>query len=313
MARKTTAHRIGVLEYPGAQRASVYGLVDLLQCAERIRGELGGAGRRLDVGIVPTERLPTRAPPFAALVLPPSIESSLPEPQPRLIQWIRTQHGRGTTLCSVCAGAFVLARTGLLDGRRATTHWALADPFAERFPAVRLDADALLIDDGDLLTAGGVMAWIDLALRLTERFIDPAVMLATARYFLVDPGGREQRFYRRFAPDRTHGDAAVLRAQHWLQAHSADKVTIPMMAERAGLQDRTFLRRFQRATGMKPTRYLQSLRVERAREQLERSGQAIDEIAWEVGYEDPSAFRKVFHRLMGLSPGEYRRRFCVAR
>ena len=231
----------------------------------------------------------------------------------RLAAWLVERHDEGTLLCSVCVGAFVLARTGLLAGRPATTHWALAERFAARFPDVQLDTNALVIDDGDLMTAGGLMAWVDLGLRLVGRYLGPAIVLETARYFLVDPGGREQRFYSSFAPTLTHGDEAILRTQHWLWAKHASKVTLPMMAARAGLHERTFLRRFQAATGHTPTAYLQQLRVGKARELLELSSRSVDEIAWKVGYQDTSAFRKVFVRVMGLSPGEYRRRFATAR
>lgn len=136
-------------------------------------------------------------------------------------------------------------------------------------------------------------------------------MMATARYFLVDPGGREQRFYSTFAPSFVHGDAPVLTVQRWLQAKSGGKITVAAMAERARLGERTFLRRFRRATGDRPLEYLQHVRVGKARELLEQTVLAIDEIAWRVGYEDTSAFRKVFLRVMGLSAGEYRRRFAI--
>jgi transcriptional regulator GlxA family with amidase domain len=178
---------------------------------------------------------------------------------------------------------------------------------------VVLDTNEIVIDDGDIMTGGGVMAWVDLGLRLVGRYLGSATVLATARYFLVDPGGREQRFYSRFAPALAHGDEAILRAQHWLQAKHGGKVTLAMMAAKARLHERTFLRRFQGATGHTPTAYLQQLRVGKARELLELSNRSVDEIAWKVGYHDTSAFRKVFVRVMGLSPGEYRRRFATER
>lgn len=306
---------IGIVAYPGAQAAAVHGLTDLLETASRLHAAGGSAGPRVEVRTVDPEaglRRPTE--PFAALVLPPSLGGGEPSGRfERLAAWLVERHDEGTLLCSVCVGAFVLARTGLLAGRPATTHWALAERFAARFPDVELDTNALVIDDGDLMTAGGLMAWVDLGLRLVGRYLGPASVLATARYFLVDPGGREQRFYSSFAPPLTHGDAAILRAQHWLWAKHAGKVTLPMMAARAGLHERTFLRRFQAATGHTPTAYLQQLRVGKARELLELSSRSVDEIAWKVGYQDTSAFRKVFVRVMGLSPGEYRRRFTTAR
>lgn len=303
---------IGILSYPGAQLAAVHGLQDLLEAASRLRGQSPGPPASFEVRVLEGGEIP--AAPWTALILPPSLSGGAPpEAAALLSRWLRARHAEGTVLCSVCAGAFLLAETGLLDGRPATTHWGLAQRFAERFPGVALDADKLLIDDGDLVTAGGLMAWVDLGLRLVGRYLGSGALLATARFFLVDPGGREQRFYSTFAPQLTHGDAAILRVQHWLQKQSGGKVSLPMMAARAKLGERTFLRRFQKATGLNPGQYLQQLRVAKARDLLEQPHLAIDEVAWRVGYADPSAFRKVFHKAMGLSPGEYRRRFAVAR
>ena len=206
----------------------------------------------------------------------------------------------------------MLGETGLLDGRSATTHWTHAEIFTQRFPKVQVDIDKLLINDGDIITAGGMMAWVDLGLNLIERFISPAIMVATARYFLVDAAGREQRFYSSFSPRMDHGDRAIVKAQRWLQTHQVESLTVPAMASRANLSERTFLRRFQGATGMPPTEYIQHLRVDKAREELEFSRLTIQEIAWKVGYKDPSSFRKVFQRIVGLTPGDYRRRFNVA-
>jgi transcriptional regulator GlxA family with amidase domain len=176
---------------------------------------------------------------------------------------------------------------------------------------VRLDVEKLVIDEGDVITAGGLLAWTDLGLRLVDLLLGPTLMLETARILLADPAGREQRFYSRFSPRLRHGDAAILKAQHWLQKQEGRRVTVPAMAARAGLTERTFLRRFHRATGLRPTEYCQRLRVGKAREMLEFTGHTLEEIAWSVGYEDPGSFRQVFHKVMGLSPGEYRRRFGV--
>lgn len=332
MVHRQPPHRVGILVYPGAQVSAVHGLTDLLQVSDGLRapnsgrprapdsgraGAPSGGARAASAGVEVThwhaaEGPPVPDAPLTALVLPPSLGEGPPsDPGGALTRWILDRHAEGTLLCSVCAGAFLLAETGLLAGRTATTHWAAAERFAARFPDVQLDTDRLIIDDGDILTAGGLMAWVDLGLRLIDRLLGPAVVLRTARYFLVDPGGREQRFYSTFAPHLTHGDAPVLKVQRWLQAKSSDRITVPRMAAEAGLGERTFLRRFQKATGLKPLHYLQHLRVAKARDMLELSVLTADEIAWRVGYEDPGAFRKVFQRLMGLSPGEYRRRFAV--
>ena len=315
---------IGLVIYPDCQLAAVHGLTDLFRVANRLDEQLTGSSRRqirishwklADGGIEPARVFDTHAlahGPITALILPPSLDAE-PGGQAiaRHLSWLIAQHGAGTILCSVCAGAFLLGEAGLLNGRPATTHWIHAQPFATRFPAVRVDTGKLIIDDGDIITAGGVMAWVDLGLNLIERFLSPTVMLATARFFLVDAAGREQRFYSRYAPPLGHGDKQILKVQHWLQQHLAEDTSVTAMATRVNLVKRTFLRRFHKATGMTPTRYLQHLRVGKARESLEISPLTVNEIAWRVGYEDPGSFRKVFQRLMGLAPGDYRRRFGI--
>ena len=316
---------IGLLIYPGAQTAAINGLTDLFTVANRLSAERGGpASRALRIShwqsngesgqlerVFDTHRAGHE--PLAAVILPPSLDSEpCGDAFASHVRWITAQHARGTVLCSICSGAFLLAGAGLLNGRTATTHWIHADRLAERFPQIRVDRDKLIIDDGDMITAGGVMAWVDLGLRLIYRWLGPSVMLATARFFVVDAAGREQRFYSSFAPRLHHGDGAILQIQHWLQLNYAGSLTVAALAACAKLGERTFLRRFRQATGLKPVEYVQHLRIDKAREALEFSALTISEIAWTVGYEDQGAFRKVFRRILGLSPGEYRRRFGIA-
>ncbi|WP_184090099.1 GlxA family transcriptional regulator, partial [Sphingomonas xinjiangensis] len=154
--------------------------------------------------------------------------------------------------------------------------------------------------------------WTDLGLTLVGRLLGPSVMLATARFFLVDPPGRAQQPYGQFVPKLDHGDTTILAIQHWLQATGAKDHGVPMLAGRAGMEERTFLRRFKKATGLRPTEYAQQIRIAKAREALELTRRPIEQIAWQVGYGDPSAFRKLFQRVTGLAPAEYRRRFGVA-
>ncbi|PZQ44012.1 MAG: AraC family transcriptional regulator [Micavibrio aeruginosavorus] len=243
------------------------------------------------------------------IILPPSMVMPAPEQARPVSRWLNDLHTRGTTVCSVCAGSFVLAEAGLLEGRTSTTHWSFAKDMQARYPNVKVDADRMIIDDGDIITAGGIMAWTDLGLKLVHRIMGPTIMLDTARFLLVDPSGREQRFYSNFSPQLHHGDTAILKVQHWLQANGAKHVGVMDMAHEAGMEERTFLRRFLKATGLKPTEYAQQVRVGKAREMLEFTMQNVDQIAWAVGYEDPGAFRKVFHKVMGLTPGDYRARF----
>jgi transcriptional regulator GlxA family with amidase domain len=246
-----------------------------------------------------------------SLVIIPNNHRAIVEPEQKspLVDWLRRKHAEGAVLAAVCGGVFMLARTGLLAGRQATTHWSFSEEFSARFPEVLMESDHMVIDYGDVVTAGGALAWADLGLRLTERFLGTAVMRDTARYMNIDPPGREQRFYSGFEPRTKHGDAAILKAQHWLSGQRERPVTVADIARHAGLEPRTFLRRFVQATGMKPSEYQQRLRMSRARERLEFSRSSVEAIAASVGYDDARGFRRVFHKIVGLTPADYRRRF----
>jgi transcriptional regulator GlxA family with amidase domain len=318
---------IAILHYTGAQLSAIYGLTDVFGIASDRSREIGGPSAPVlrvshwapAAAGGPVERTfdthgePPGRP--AVAIAGPSLRDLPTDPATLdlLAAWLRERHAAGAIVGSVCSGAYLLAHAGLLDGRPATLHWCHAADFAARFPAVRLKPDSLLVDDGDIVTSGAVMAWIDLGLRVVDRLLGPAVAVAAARYMLFDPAGREQRHYSGFAPQLNHGDAPVLRVQRWLQATGAREVSLPAMVERAGIEERTFLRRFRRATGMTPTAYCQRIRVARARELLEASGRSVAEVAWEVGYADEGAFRKVFLRVVGLSPRAYRQRFRADR
>ncbi len=316
---------IGIIVYPDVQLAGVHGLTDLFRIAGE-QARLHGRGEAVPVIRVSHWKAdeagdiacifdthPGRGHRPTHLIAPPSLTLPLRRTAMRQIAaWLRDWHGRGAILCSVCAGSFVLGETGLLDDRAVTTHWAFADAMAERFPKVRVDAARMVIEDGDIMTSGGILAWVDLGLTLVERLISPQVMLDTARFLIVDPPGRTQQAYGQFTPRLDHGDAAVLKVQHWLQATAAKDHTAATLAEIAGLEPRTFLRRFRKATGINPTEYAQQIRIAKAREALEFSRTPVEQIAFEVGYGDASAFRRLFQRVTGLAPADYRRRFGIA-
>ncbi len=312
--------KIGILLYPGVQMSAVLGLTDLFGIADGIAGQTSGVPRlclrhlSADGGIpheiFSSDHAAEGAGTYDVLILPPSLSAPIgPEAAAPLANWLRARHAEGTVLASVCAGAFLLGETGLLAGRAVTTHWTHAQALQDRFPASEVDADRLIIDGGDILSAGGLMSWTDLGLKLVDRFLGPVTMAATARMMLVDPPGREQRYYSGFVPRLTHGDAAILKAQHVLQASEGRDAGLGLLADAAGLEERTFLRRFQKATGLTATDYAQRLRVAKAQELLQFGQQPVERVAWQVGYSDPGAFRKVFLRIVGLTPGAYRQRF----
>lgn len=314
---------VGMVLYPGCQSAMVHGMTDLLDIAGQFSLKHGGPvlrvshwqpgadgawGRAFDTH-------PQLARPMepAVLVVPGRLTGPMEADEAApCARWLLDRHAQGTTLAASCGGVFALAATGLLSGRPATTHWLFADAFRARFPEVRLDIDRMVIEDGDIVTAGGLMAWTDLGLRLVDRLLGPTVMADTGSFMLIDAPGREQRYYSRFSPNLTHGDEAILKVQHWLQAREAKAVSVVDMAKVIAMEERTFQRRFKAATGMKPTEYAQHLRIGKARELLEFTRRTVEQIAWSVGYEDAGAFRKLFHRIVGLSPGDYRTRFAIA-
>ncbi|MFW0765532.1 GlxA family transcriptional regulator [Trabulsiella odontotermitis] len=324
-AERTVVAEIGLLIYPDCQLAAVYGLTDMFRIAADWAESISGESRLRAIRVSHWQVKPDDetvecvwdshpdephrlshviAPP--GLVVPSKMVSmAVPA------HWMNTLYHEGVTLCSVCAGAFVLAETGLIDHRRATTHWAFAQALAERFPAVEVAAENMVIDDGDIITAGGILAWTDLGLTLIEKLLGTGTMLATARFLLIDPPRREQSTYAAFIPDFEHGDGEILRVQHRLHASYADQQSIEEMAALAGMTPRTFLRRFQKATGIRPTEYVQQVRIMKARDALELTGRSVDHIAWEVGYADPSAFRKIFRKITGVTPGQYRQRFGI--
>lgn len=315
---------IGVLLYPGAQMAAVHGLTDLFEVANRMADEQQSSQLprlRVSHWQVDAQREPQRVfETFAsnghgaltAVLIPPSL-TGLPssESMQGLCRWVKACHQAGATIGTVCLGAFVLGHTGLLDGRAATTHWSQAALFTERFPKIKVQADKPIIDDGDIITTAGLMAWSELGLRLVSRLLGPGIASHTARFLVIEHRENAQARGSNFAPILGHGDASVLKVQHWLQSVGAVDVSVTEMARRAGLEARTFLRRFRAATGLRPTEYCQHLRVGKAREMLEFTTSTVDHIAWTVGYQDSAAFRSTFRKITGLTPSDYRSHYGV--
>jgi transcriptional regulator GlxA family with amidase domain len=310
---------IGLLIYPECQLAAIYGLTDLF----RIAGDwVGESGHQIRVShwqssddqvVCVWDSHPGTVHKLTHVMVPPSIVMPQLMPSaPAASSWLIERHAAGATLCSICAGAFVLAQTGLINGRRATTHWAFARHLASRFPEVHLADEHLLVDEGDIITAGGILAWADLGLTLVGRILGPAAMLATARFLLIDPPRDSQRPFSQFVARFDHNDDAIRQCQHHIHANAPAMQGTADLARIAGMTGRTFLRRFTAATGLTPVEYLQQVRISKAREALERTLDPIERVAWEVGYSDPAAFRKIFQKLTSLSPAAYRQRFGVA-
>ncbi|MDI5921324.1 helix-turn-helix domain-containing protein [Halomonas sp. LR5S13] len=278
----------------------------------------GHAPRVLSGGVALASPRPLRDVTHTDLVLLPSLMVTDGEwhtgRHPELVGWLLAMHEAGAELCSACSGSLLLAETGLLDGRTATTHWAYADTFRRHFPHVTLQLDKALIVEGErheIVMSGASSSWHDLALYLIACHLGTAVAQAVARFFAFDLHGDSMEAHAVFIPRLDHGDAAVEHAQHWIARHLACHSPVERMAACSDTSERSFKRRFLKATGYTPIHYVQAMRVDEAKRLLERTRQPIDEIAWSVGYEDPTFFRRLFKRRVGVTPGAHRRKFSV--
>lgn len=238
----------------------------------------------------------------------------LPALQSMLVA-LRRRHERGTLVASVCGGSFLLAEAGLLDGRAATTHWGLAETFRKRYPRVKLRADEVITEDDNILCSGAVTSYLNLALRLVEKFAGTSLAATTGKMLLIDTNRISQASYRTLTvQDRQpHADPLVARAQLWMEKHLHERFQLADLASHLAASVRTVSRRFRQAIGETPLGHLQSLRVERAKLLLETTGLTVDAIAERIGYDDLSTLRRLFKRKTGLSPREYQRRFTRAK
>lgn len=230
-----------------------------------------------------------------------------------LIDWIRRAAGKARRVASVCTGAYLLAEAGLLNGRRATTHWRCCDAFAQAYPDIDVEPDAIHVKDGNIYSSAGVTAGMDLALALVEEDYGRALALAVARdqvMFLKRPGGQSQ--FSTVLAAQTSEDSAFDRLQQWIYDHLDDDLTVPMLAEQAAMSPRNFARVFLHRTGMTPAKFVEAARLESCRLRLEDSAVPIEGIARDCGFGSAERLRKAFQRKFRISPRDYRRRFRVS-
>jgi transcriptional regulator GlxA family with amidase domain len=317
MARGALSNEIGIVLYPGVQLAAVHGLTDLFFIASRIAAESrkNGSGLRVthwslangDLSCVyRTDPSATSRP--DTLILPPTLVD-LPDPDTcsAIEHWLFGQHAQGVGLVTICSGVFLVAGTGLLDGRMVSTHRSCAQALIDSFPNIAVNADERMIEHPGILTAGGFMAWVDVGLMLIGRLLGDAVCAETARFVLSDQAAKDAQRVTGFVPPQSHSDLAVRRAQEFVHIRDGQGITLASMAAAARLERRTFLRRFINATGMTPIEYCRAVRIARARELLEAGNMPLKKIAETLGYMDMSSFARAFRRANGVPPGAYRR------
>ena len=231
---------------------------------------------------------------------------------PELMGWIRRQHERGASIYSACSGAVMLAETGLLDQCEATSHWGYQDLFRKYYPNVRFRPEpnlAFADPSGRIVTAGGTTSWHDLAIHIISRHCSPGEALRIAKVYLLKWHGEGELPYETLVRNNPHADSVAHTCEKWLEEHFTEQGAIPKVVELANIPERTLKRRFKIATGSSLIARIQDLRVEEAKRLLEASAMPVDEISFDVGYEDASFFRRLFKRRTGLTPSQYRRMF----
>jgi transcriptional regulator GlxA family with amidase domain len=311
--------RVVIVAFPGVQTLDVTGPAEVLRAASLMHPpgyEVTVAAMEIEplptstVSFVPDARLEDCTGALDTLIVAGGTGTRRAEEDARLVEWIAEAAKRARRVASVCTGAFLLAKAGLLDGRRATTHWASCADLGARYPAVAVELDPIFVRDGNITTSAGVTAGMDLALALVEEDLGREVALEAARWlvvFLQRPGGQAQ-----FSAQLTAqlADRAPLRELHaWIPDHLDQDLSVPALARRACMSDRNFARAFRRETGITPGVYVENARVERARIALETGDLPVEAVARQAGLGTVETMRRAFRRRVGVSPGDYRTRF----
>jgi transcriptional regulator GlxA family with amidase domain len=227
----------------------------------------------------------------------------------KLIDWIRKQYKEGAEVASICTGAFLLASSGLLDGKSCSTHWSVADNFRNMFPKVDVQPDKLITDEDGIYTNGGAYSFLNLMIYLVEKYYDRQTAIYCSKVFQIEMDRQNQSAFIIFKGQKTHEDEIVKEAQDYIESNVRKKISIKQLVSRFALSRRQFDRRFIKATGNTPFEYMQRVKVEAAKKLLEVGRKTVSEVMYEVGYSDASAFRRVFKEVTSLSPVEYRNRY----
>ena len=325
-----TALIVAVEETAGS---ALYGMIDVLASAGNLWQELVGidaANRLFQPKIVSLSRQPficgnnipvqpdyaiAEAPAAPIIILPElwlAADESLTGRYPQLMDWIRAQHRAGAFIYSACSGSIMLAETGLLDGKEATSHWGYEHLFVSSYPKVRFQPEPNLCfadPAGRIVTAGGTSSWHDLAIHIISRHCGPGEALRIAKVYLLKWHSEGQLPFASLVRRTQHADSVVRSCEEWLADNFARSDPVAQAVEYSGIPQRSLKRRFKQATATTLIDYVQNLRIEEAKRLLETTDQSFDEIAADVGYENPGFFRKLFKRRTGLNPLHYRKMF----
>jgi transcriptional regulator GlxA family with amidase domain len=227
----------------------------------------------------------------------------------KAIPWIRQMYAKGSEVASLCIGAFLLGETGLMNGKKCSTHWAYYNQFRERFPEVDIVDGTVITDEGRLYSSGGANSLWNLLLYLLEKYTDRDTAILASKYFAIDIDRNSQAAFTIFTGQKDHNDKEILQAQHFIEKHYADKITVDDLADKANVSRRSFERRFKQATNNTPIEYMQRVRIEAAKRSFESTRKNVTEVMYHVGYSDTKAFRDVFKKITGFTPIEYRNKY----
>ena len=246
------------------------------------------------------------------LIILPAVHGDLKEGIDKnraIIDWVSRHYNRGSEIAAFCIGAFLLAETGILDGKTCSTHWGHAQDLQDMFPKVKVEAENIVSISDRIYTSGGAYAFTNLVIYLIERYGGRELALMTAKAFMIDVDKNNQSLYMIFNGQKNHGDEMVLKVQGIIEEQFKNAVSVSKLADDLATNRRTLERRFKAATGNSVIQYLQRVRVERAKKVLEQSTKSVSDAMWESGYTDAKSFREVFRKYVGITPLEYKRKF----
>ena len=226
-----------------------------------------------------------------------------------MIDWIEKQHRQGAEIASICTGAFLLASSGLLDGKTCSTHWSAAGDLRTMFPKINVQTDKLITDENGIYTNGGAYSFLNLVIYLVEKYFDRQTAIFCSKVFQIEMDRQSQSAFIMFTGQKSHGDEMVKKAQAFIEDHVDEKISVEHLSLKLAVGRRNFDRRFIKATGNTPLEYSQRVKIESAKKAFETTRKTINEVMYEVGYSDTKAFREVFRKITGMSPMEYRNRY----
>jgi transcriptional regulator GlxA family with amidase domain len=320
--------KVAILNYTGAVSSSVMGPYDILTKIDMTKQLFGVLNNKVDfeVDIANSLKIDKYLPGFVRgsktigdqkkydLVIIPAMNFELVEKvlkdEKKMIEWIRQQYNAGSEVASVCLGTFLLAAAGILDGRRATTHWMGVPLFRKLYPQVKLEDDKVIIDEGRIYSCGAAFSFTSLMIYLIEKFCGRELALAASKVMMIQVHDSGQNSFAIFDLQRSHADKGIREVQEFIEQNYCDELYVKKLANKFNISNRTLIRRFTEATGNTPLEYIQHVRVEAAKRLLEKGKVGIEQVCVKSGYEDFNFFCEIFRRNTGLSPQAYRRRYA---